>query len=996
MKCLSRTTLLLYFVIFGMGSVGALALEAQSQPQAEETKIPSEPSPASGEVQERAVPGLKLPGQVPRVPAPPPPAPQTAVPLAVPSILPLKGATPGCPPPAVAGLGVGIDAANELLACPWVGLSRQRVQDSERNIRDSLEGKRLAHGGANLSLKGNSLAQWDFSLKMTNVGAHLDFAAPPGFRSASPNGFTLEAPLGRSWEIALRGQIEGRAKVEAGGQKVLSWSPSLFPFGIRISNIQTRADVKVDPSDPERPRLVGVTINPRFSVGGEGFIPLSIPMSFQTEVSGGKLRMVGHFTNLPVSLSPLDARMTGDFIMTFEPVRYDLSAQADYSATFLGTPRGVDIDSNMPPQQLADDLSDNLSDVLTPQMISGTAAFHAAFQLVTLTVQGELSIGLGFSYLGTNYDKRVSAPFGLSLPFVVPTTDELSKLIVGLQPGMPKTPPHGDGHPGGITPPLTTPVDFASPAAAIERGIVPHLPFGAVLSLDYPWLNLTPPIVSRLSVPLKTNLPTFGQDEDSAIWTGHYLAAESFRYAAMPSAEALDRVKLVLGGIKRLFDVTTDAVGPPVRVGNAGDINISGAAFIPVTAGPGILARTARRSDHPSNYTTDPGFPKEKTGPLETRPCHYLHPEGGWRVQGQPNLYPTYGSVPENIRTQMPGLIKPEGPIWFGWGCGTNHPVSRDQLVGTFMGLGMAYQNVNDPEVRGIAKKLVEDALDFLLRNNWNVVLPPDNRIVPSSSFIGDFPKQLAFLRIGKTVNQAKYGPLYDRYAAAVELSWITVWFSSFDPLSQYYKFNLSHAAFAPLLFLETNPSIRASAMAGYRVLWGPIRHHKNAYFDSLHILLQAPTERTLMANSPAPTNTQISLAEEIRSLLADWLVRLSSVKGPNGLPRDDIADWKSQSLLWPRDVILYTPFAGGKPHWIAQYALPPSKRIGRGMDFMWQREPFQVGMSESLRRAGALPPDQTEVLNSGAGGLSRLREGPAVDYLLAYYLAVYLGVISK
>jgi hypothetical protein len=155
------------------------------------------------------------------------------------------------------------------------------------------------------------------------------------------------------------------------------------------------------------------------------------------------------------------------------------------------------------------------------------------------------------------------------------------------------------------------------------------------------------------------------------------------------------------------------------------------------------------------------------------------------------------------------------------------------------------------------------------------------------------------------------------------------------------------------------------------------------------------------MANSPAPTTPAyptITLADEIRSLLADWLVRLNDpqIKGPNGLPRDDIADVEYQIQLWPRDVILYAPSTGGRPHWVAQYALSPSKRIGRGMDFMWQREPFQVAMSESLRKPGAPPPEQTEVLNSGAGGLMRLREGPAVDYLLAYYLAVYLGVIPK
>jgi hypothetical protein len=334
------------------------------------------------------------------------------------------------------------------MACPWGGLSQSRVQESERNLRESLEGKRFVHGGGKLSVKGNNLAEWGFSLKMTNVRADMDFSAPPGFRSASPNGFVLEAPLGRSWDFAIRGQIEGRAKVEVGNDKLLSWSPSLFPFGIRISNIQTRADVRVDPRNPERPKLASVTITPRATAGGEGFIPVSIPMSFQSEVSGGKLRMVGHFTDLPVSLSPLDAKMTGDFIMTFEPVRIDIGAQLSLNPLFFGAPQGVDGTVTTPGYQNGGqiDYSDNLSDLLpgaagvATNLYFASSAFHTAFQLVTLTIRGEISIGLGFSYLGTKYDKRVKSPLGLSVPFIVPTTDELNALIAQLQAGMPARP----------------------------------------------------------------------------------------------------------------------------------------------------------------------------------------------------------------------------------------------------------------------------------------------------------------------------------------------------------------------------------------------------------------------------------------------------------------------------------------------------------------------------------------------------------------------------
>lgn len=984
-------------------------VSAESPPAATGTE------PPTPEVQERAVP--RPPGFPPtlRVPARPPlPAPPQPAPGQHPSTqFPQPGARPVVPGTATGpAILSSLDAANELLAIPWQGLSKQQEQDAERNIRESLEGKRLAHGGAKLSLKGNSLAQWDFSLKMTNVGANLNFAAPPGFRSASLEGFVLEAPLGRSWEIALRGQIEGRAKVEAGGQKLLSWSPSLFPFGIRISNIQTRADVKLDPRDPERPRLVSATVTPRFSVGGEGFIPVSIPMSLQTEVSGGRLRMVGHFTDLPVSLSPLDARLTGDFILTFEPVRIDVGAQLSLNPYFLGVPQGVEGGVSTPGQQSGAgvDFSDNLADLPLGEVgnvnVAGvffaSTPFHAAFQLVTVTVRGEVSIGLGFSYLGTKYDKRVKAPFGLSLPFVVPTTDELNALIVGLQPGMPRT--HGENPPTGTMPPLRTAVDFATPAQEIETGILAHLPNGTVLSLDYPPTRelIRPP--ARLGPPdgrsapepqpspgarLQSAPPTYGQFADSAIWTGHYLAAESFRYAAQPGPEALDRVKIALAGVTRLFDVTGDAVGPPVRQGGTGELGFGrGASFVPVTVGPGILSRTVHHSEDKIDYSA---------GPLTKQPCYYLHPEGGWQIAGNPTVYPTYGAVPEATRKGMPQLIKPIGPLWHGWGCGANHPVSRDQYVGVFMGLAMAFQNVNDPAVRATAGRLIDDALDYLVaRGRWNVILPPDNRIASTSSFLGDFPKQLAFLRIGKTVNPARWGPLYDRYARAAEFAWIPIWFSSIDPLFQYYKFNLSHAAFSPLLFLETDPAVRAQAMIGYNMLWRSVRHHRNAYFDLLHILVQAPADRAAAAATVAPgspADRSVTLGDEIRTLLNDWLARRNLVAGPNGLPRNDVPDWRYQAALWPRDVSLYAS-PGAKPQWVANFPLPLTGRIGRGMDFLWQRHPFQVGMDEKVRRPGAPPPEQAEILRTGAPGVHPRREGPGVDYLIAYYLARYLGIV--
>lgn len=56
-----------------------------------------------------------------------------------------------------------------------------------------------------------------------------------------------------------------------------------------------------------------------------------------------------------------------------------------------------------------------------------------------------------------------------------------------------------------------------------------------------------------------TTVATYNRTGDGAIWTGHYLAAESYRYAVTQSADALDAVRKALDGVQSLVDVTTPA-----------------------------------------------------------------------------------------------------------------------------------------------------------------------------------------------------------------------------------------------------------------------------------------------------------------------------------------------------------------------------------------------------------------------------------------------------
>ena len=70
-----------------------------------------------------------------------------------------------------------------------------------------------------------------------------------------------------------------------------------------------------------------------------------------------------------------------------------------------------------------------------------------------------------------------------------------------------------------------------------------HAPFGTILD----------PI---FSAPDSDQITGYTRCADSAIWTGHYLAAEAFRYKVTRSADALANAKRALDGLTLLTDVT--------------------------------------------------------------------------------------------------------------------------------------------------------------------------------------------------------------------------------------------------------------------------------------------------------------------------------------------------------------------------------------------------------------------------------------------------------
>ncbi len=81
-------------------------------------------------------------------------------------------------------------------------------------------------------------------------------------------------------------------------------------------------------------------------------------------------------------------------------------------------------------------------------------------------------------------------------------------------------------------------------ALEISRNIQSrHVPYGTILD-------------PMFASPRSGEIIRYTRCGDSAIWTGHYLAAEAFRYAVTKSPEALDNATRAVLGLKLLVDVT--------------------------------------------------------------------------------------------------------------------------------------------------------------------------------------------------------------------------------------------------------------------------------------------------------------------------------------------------------------------------------------------------------------------------------------------------------
>jgi hypothetical protein len=354
-----------------------------------------------------------------------------------------------------------------------------------------------------------------------------------------------------------------------------------------------------------------------------------------------------------------------------------------------------------------------------------------------------------------------------------------------------------------------------------------HVPYGTILD----------PIFAG---PDSNQIIDYTRCGDSAIWTGHYLAAEAFRYKVTGAADALANAQSAIAGLTLLTDVT----------------------------GTNVLARCAI-------------------------------PENSQYLLSIVQQEVANGSF---IGSSADGTA-------YTWIANT----SRDEYLGAFFGLCVAYDMIADAPTRAQISSLITRLLDNLVDHVWTVVMPD---LSVSTTFVARPDQQLTMLQIGRHVN-SKYNSAYSALAVLAPSVIAPISIDCSDVHDSYFKFNLDYISFYHLIGLESSSIRKFFYTEAYDVLRNTTGTHLNAHFDAIDRSIRGP-------NTGRDYDT--------RNFLDQWLTR------PRRDPEVDLVG------VYP---------SCGSSGTEACSPIPVPARVPT--DFLWQRDPFQLagGGSGTIEGAG-------------------------------------------
>jgi hypothetical protein len=301
------------------------------------------------------------------------------------------------------------------------------------------------------------------------------------------------------------------------------------------------------------------------------------------------------------------------------------------------------------------------------------------------------------------------------------------------------------------------------------------------------------------------------------------------------------------------------------------------------------------------------------------------------------------------------------GDFWWG-------STSRDQYIGWFFGLAMAFDLVDDEPMR---RKIREDMLEevhTLLDNRWVIMAQDGN---PSRTAPDVLPStQLAFSTISYHITgDARIGAEMERLASESSRTQIEVSDINFmNRYAQHYGNNLGHTNWYSILrigkayFTEADYGWMKDHFNGAVHTFMRLAH--NAWFNAIY----------MSQGGWDPLDRADPYREQLLQDLADFR------DAPNEryrLPARDPATYTvDPDSVALHDLFEKVPFLRelmGDVNVQALEAFPVPLQCST--DFLWQRNPFEI------RECGS---DEPTVTN------------PGVDYLLAYWLSAFHRFVTK
>jgi len=270
---------------------------------------------------------------------------------------------------------------------------------------------------------------------------------------------------------------------------------------------------------------------------------------------------------------------------------------------------------------------------------------------------------------------------------------------------------------------------------------------------------------------------------DTAIWTGSYLASLAYRFKV--KKDNINQIDKTLRGIEALFAAYANNPNFPNSLG----LMARTAAPVNSKIGQSILSR------------------------MQTGDYTCTRPECG------PHVF-TFNY------TTRDGVVHNEQWVSNAGGKGSDG-ITRDQYTGVLFGLRAAFDLVDDANIKARARYLVQIAMDYFIRENWVIL---DDRHLPESFAIAVNSK-IAWLTIAHHVT-GKYSQELDESYKQINIAWLSNALSALKPLDSYFGWNLFYTNMLSYFAIEKDPTRRAKMMESVRIADYYIGHHNNAWFN--------------------------------------------------------------------------------------------------------------------------------------------------------------------